>query len=60
MGLVLKARYTGGMGGIRLVGNENSFPGTLFGWFYPRLVFILVRRNVPLSALLNVGQCEHL
>ena len=40
------------------MGNADAFPSTSFGWFFPRPVSLLTRRNVPLSALLNVGQCE--
>ena len=40
------------------MGNAYSFPGASFGWFCPRPVSLLARRNVPLSALLNVGRCE--
>ena len=49
-----------GMGSITLVGNVDAFPGTPFCWFYPRPVSLLAQRNVLLSALLNVRQCERL
>ena len=55
VGPVPKEGYTGGMGDIMPVGNANAFPGTRFGWFYPRPVSLLSRRNVPLLALLNAG-----
>ena len=42
------------------VGNVDTFPGTSFSLFYRRLVSLLAQRNVPLSALLNAGQCERL
>ena len=48
------------MGNITLVGNVDAFPGTSFGWFFPRTVSLLTRRNVPLSELLNAWRCERL
>ena len=48
------------MGSITPMGNADAFPGTSFGWFCPRPVFLLARRNGPLSALLNVGRYESL
>ena len=56
----MKAMYTGCMGGTTLVGNANTFPGTSFDWFFPWLISLLARWNVPLSALLNVRRCEFL
>ena len=56
----MKVRYTGSMGCITPVGNADAFPGTLFGWFCPRPISLLARRNMPLSALLNAWLCEHL
>ena len=52
---VLKVGYTRGMGDITSVGNADEFLGTPFGWFCPRPISLFSRRNVPLSALLNVG-----
>ena len=46
------------MGGISPVGNADAFQGASFGWFCPWPVSLLARRNVPLSALRNAGQCE--
>ena len=40
------------------VGNADAFLGSSFGWFCPRPVSLLARRNVPLSALLNARRCE--
>ena len=40
--------------------NVDAFSGTPFGWFYPRPASLLDQLNVPLSALLNAGRCEHL
>ena len=40
------------------VGNANEFSSTSFGWFYPRPISFLARRNLPLSTLLNAGRCE--
>ena len=58
IGHVLKARYAGGMGGTMLVCNADSFPGTPFGWFYPRPISLIAWQNVPPLALLNDGRCE--
>ena len=40
------------------MGNANPFLGASFGWFCPQPVSLLAWRNVPLSALLNVGRCK--
>ena len=42
------------------MGNIDAFPGTPFSWFCPRLVSLLARWNVPLSALMNAERCKHL
>ena len=60
IGLVLKAGYIGGMGGITPTCNANAFLSTPFGWFCPRLVSLLAWQNVPPLALLNVGRCKPL
>ena len=60
IGLVPKARYSGGMGGITPLDNADEFPWASFGWFSPRSVSLLARRNVPLSVLQNAGRCDRL
>ena len=48
------------MGGTTPACNVDAFPSAPFGWFYPRPVSLLTRRNAPPLALLNAGRCERL